>query len=104
MKTLTKLRNLEFEVTIEQMWDLFEKQNKKCALSGVDLRFKDTRANLNKTASLDRKDPKIGYVLDNIQWVHVELNYMKQSLNDNEFLEWVEKIHSYNKNKKDTLN
>ena len=36
-----KKRNLVLEVSLEDIWDKFIKQNKKCALSGVDLCFRN---------------------------------------------------------------
>src|SRR6266852_3624187 len=42
IKVTAKERNLSFNITIQQAWDLFLKQERKCALSGVELRFGDT--------------------------------------------------------------
>ena len=55
------IRNLEYSVTKEYLWDLYLKQNKKCALSGLDIFFgifgKGKRGGTrNQTASLDRID------------------------------------------------
>lgn len=92
-------RNLEFTITIEQIWELFLSQNRKCALSGVDLNFaqndKDHKAGLT-TASLDRKDSKRGYTIDNVQWVHKWVNIMKQDMSDDELIGW---CHLISKNK-----
>lgn len=88
-------RNLEWKITIEDAWDLFLKQNRKCALSGVTLTFGQTWKDSTKgytTASLDRKDSSKGYTLDNVQWVHKVVNVMKNSLTDEELIEWCKKI------------
>lgn len=34
-----KGRLIPFDLTIEQGWNLFEQQNRKCALSGVEIKF-----------------------------------------------------------------
>ena len=34
-----KNRNLQFDITIEEIWNLFIEQNKKCALTGDNLYF-----------------------------------------------------------------
>lgn len=74
-------RQIFFELTIEQAWNLFVKQKKKCALTGLDLNF-----GKNRTASLDRIDSNIGYVIDNVQWVHKDINRMKNSFQQQHFI------------------
>lgn len=91
-------RNLEFSVTMDQLWNLYEKQNKKCSLSGVNIHF-DIETPFWKgrkpTASLDRIDSKRGYIVENIQWVHEDVNWMKQDFTQEEFINWCKKIHQY---------
>lgn len=82
-------RNMEFSVTIEEAWRIFEKQNRKCVLSGEDLYFAETSENLSKgiqNASLDRIDPNRGYSVDNVQWISKEINKMKWNLDQDHFL------------------
>lgn len=84
---------MNFEITIEQIWELFLKQNRKCALSGELLYFypEDKR-----NTSLDRKDSDIGYKIDNIQWVHKDLNIMKMDCPNEKFINWCKKVADYN--------
>lgn len=82
-----KSRELEFDISIEYAWRLFEKQNRKCALSGVEIKFEGYINDFkNTTASLDRIDSSIGYVRGNIQWVHKTIQTMKWNLNQTEFI------------------
>lgn len=81
-----KNRNLEFNISIEQIWELFIRQNKKCALSGKDLTF-CTRAQGSMNASLDRIDSSKGYILDNVQWVDKRVNWIKRNLKEEEFIQ-----------------
>jgi hypothetical protein len=85
------IRELEFNVTIEQLGDLFEKQGGKCAVTGEEIEFglntKDRR-----TASLDRIDNNKGYTINNIRWVHVRVNQMKNNMSDEELVYWCDKI------------
>ena len=84
-----KDKNREFTLIIEEVWELFVKQNRKCAISGVKLDLlQKRRSSLIRTASLDRIDSKKGYHLDNVQWVHKDLNFMKQEYSQKEFIEW----------------
>lgn len=77
----SKNKNIEFTLTIQAINDLYIKQNGKCALSGVSVgffvgegKYKSLR---NHTASLDRIDSSRGYVYGNVQWVHGDINLMK---------------------------
>lgn len=48
-----------------------------------------------KTASLDRIDSLKGYTLDNVQWIHKDLNYMKCDYEENEYIEWCKKVAAF---------
>lgn len=84
-------RKLEFSITIEQAWDLYQKQDRKCSLSGVDIYFGESNA-CTYTASLDRISSSKGYTLDNIQWVHTKVNIMKNKFDQDEFIDFCKKI------------
>ena len=57
-----KSRGIEFNITIEYAWELFLKQNRKCALSGLPLKFPTTAVSFDGTSSLDRIDSTKGYI------------------------------------------
>jgi hypothetical protein len=86
-------RNLDFDITIEYIWDLFLKQYGKCALSGIRLTLGRKRQN----ASLDRINSKYGYTKNNVQWVHKDVNRMKWQFNEKYFLKFCKMITDYNK-------
>lgn len=97
-KKRAKEKCKDFNLTIEQAWNLFLNQSRKCAISGVDIGFsRDYYRKQGQTASLDRIDSSKGYILENVQWVHKDINLMKHSLNENKFLEWCKIIVEYNK-------
>lgn len=79
-------RNLEFDITIEDAWNLFVLQERKCAFTGIELNFDSSSRINNRTASLDRKDSTKGYVLDNLQWVHKDINILKKDISDEYFI------------------
>jgi hypothetical protein len=88
-------RNIPFVVTIEDGWSLYEQQGGLCALSGVPIAFATQASKQRqKTASLDRIDSSKGYVLENIQWVHKQINYMKGKMLLPELVEWCKAITS----------
>lgn len=95
IKQCAKQRKKEFSISIEEAWELYNKQGGKCALSGVSIKFAESCQALidgENTCSLDRIDSTRGYVSGNIQWVHVVVNYMKQEFTQHEFVEWCGKI------------
>lgn len=79
-----KTRNLEFSITPEYAWMLFVNQNYKCSLSGIDLNLKTI---YEITASLDRINSSLGYVESNVQWVHKDINIMKNVLKNDDFID-----------------
>lgn len=101
-----KKRGLLVNITIQQAWELFIKQDKKCAISGQKLQFnRKMRSHCSvRTASLDRKNSNGNYDINNVQWVHKKINIMKQSMSDKEFLDWCRKICYYQDNKNEYKN
>ena len=90
-----------FEITIEQAWELFLKQDNKCALSGVPLKFvtigRSNRQRLKEqTASLDRIDSNGHYTIDNVQWVHKDVNRMKNVYEQEYFIDMCKNIANNN--------
>lgn len=85
----------EFTITIEEAWNLFLKQDRKCALSGMELEFGKTNKD-HFTASLDRIDSSKGYTIDNVQWLHKHVNWMKNTFSQEYFVEMCNKISNHN--------
>ena len=78
-----RLRKLKFDVDRKYLYDLFEQQNRRCALTNLPL----TLGRLEEqTASLDRIDSLQGYVKGNVQWVSKEVNIMKNKFGQDYFV------------------
>ena len=90
-----RARKIPFEVTIQQVWDLFLAQGRKCALSGLPIVFGANHGRVKGTASLDRRDSSSGYTLDNVQWVHSRINNMKWDMPQSEFLSLCQSVSQY---------
>ena len=73
-------RGLAFGISIEYAWQVFRRQDGKCALTGQPLQFKSHSEISDGTASLDRIDSRKGYVKGNVQWVHKHVNTIKWDL------------------------
>jgi hypothetical protein len=80
-------------ISIEYAWNLFIKQNKKCALSGLPIDFAiSNKRSSETTASLDRIDSTKEYVEGNVQWVHKHVNIMKNVFDQDYFISICELI------------
>ena len=91
-------RKIELNVTKEECFILLQTQEFKCALSGIDIYLSKCAAEHleNKTtASLDRIDNSKGYIIDNIQWVHKDINLMKRTLNEEYFIKLCNDVVNY---------
>ena len=85
----SKTKKRKFTITIKDVYKLWIKQNKKCALSGLDIDFENTnrqKHDLICTASLDRINSKKDYTLDNIQLVHKDINMIKKEYSQDYFI------------------
>ena len=81
-----EVRDIPFQVSKEYLWQLYQKQNSKCALSGLPINFAEKTTDSND-ASLDRIDSSQGYIKGNVQWVHKDINKMKMDLPQERFIE-----------------
>jgi hypothetical protein len=88
-------RGFPIQFDIKFAWDLFIKQNRKCALTGIDLKLGNKNRDI--TASLDRIDSNTGYIEENVQWVYKDINIMKNMFDQNYFIELCRLVTHKNK-------
>jgi hypothetical protein len=69
---------------------LFERSNNRSALSGRYIE-------IDKTASLDRIDSSKGYITGNLQWLHKDINWMKNSFSQEDFIKLCRDVTRYQK-------
>lgn len=82
-------RKLEFNLSIDELWQLFLDQDMKCALTGVNINIVNATISHNyhlNTASLDRIDSKKGYTKNNIRWIHKAINHLRSDIGDEDFI------------------
>jgi hypothetical protein len=84
-----KKKNINFDLDIEFIINLYEKQNGLCALSKETLTFE---RNNFKNLSIDRVNSSKGYTKDNVQLVCEIVNCMKLDLNVEDFILFCKKI------------
>lgn len=83
-----RVRNMKLSITMEYAYKVLQDQSFKCALSGLDITLHKAYT-LNRemqTASLDRIDSTKGYVEGNIQWLHKDVNIMKNKYSQEYFI------------------
>lgn len=97
IKSGARMRKIEFHITIQDAWDQFVKQDKKCSLSNIPLVLLESKRkeNIEQTASLDRIDSTKPYTKDNIQWVHKDINRMKNNYQEIDFLNYIKLIYEF---------
>ena len=91
-----KIRNIKFSISIEEAWELFLKQNKRCCITNIKLHMSKDNKSRIKTASLDRIDSYKGYISGNVQWTHKKINFMKQRMSQKQFINWCKLIAKNN--------
>lgn len=94
-----KQRGKEFSITKDYMTSLWNKQEGKCAISGLPLNMPvDARKQRGPecTASIDRIDNTIGYVEGNVQWVYKDVNRMRREYTIERYIEICKAVASNN--------
>lgn len=94
-KSRGRRRNIKFNLSIEEAWIIYSKQEGRCALSGREIGFriaKNSKGRWNHTASLDRIDSNGDYEYNNVQWVHKDVNRMKNIYSDQYFIDMCKAI------------
>lgn len=87
-----RARGIPMLVEIEDLDKLWRNSGGVCALTGLAIE-------LGKTASLDRIDSSKAYTVDNLQWVHKEVNKMKNDLPQARFVELCGLVTKHRKDK-----
>lgn len=91
LKYKAEKRKIAFNITLEMLGDLWEKQP-ICPYTGFSLIQYCYKERKCFSASLDRIDSSKGYEEDNIQWVYKPINKMKSNLVEAEFRRILELI------------
>lgn len=91
-KRRSKEKNIYNDLTIDFLMYLWEKQDGKCALTGIPMTYKFYEGRVNTNLSVDRIDSTKGYAKENVQLVCMAANQMKNDLSMEEFLEMCESV------------
>lgn len=91
-KASAEIRKIEWSLTMDDIANVYEKQKGICALTDESIVFPEVGHPCKALASIDRIDSSKGYVLDNIQLVTRQVNMMKQSYNQQLFIDTCIKV------------
>ena len=94
-----KKRNHEYDITLQDLLDLWDEQKGICVYSGVKLVHPNEGGDNLNTASLDRIDSSKGYVKGNLQFITIICNQAKNNLTHDQMLVFLKTICNYYKNK-----
>lgn len=89
IKHNARARNIAFTITLPDIEKIFNLQEGKCKFTGEKISFEDS------SASLDRINSNKGYIKGNVQWVHKDVNLMKNNRTEEDFINYCIKIHQY---------
>jgi hypothetical protein len=90
-------KDIPFDITVDNMVDLFNEQNGKCFYSGMDINIVKTDENRTHDPfkmTLDCIVPESGYVKGNVVWCAYCVNSMKQKMPLEKMLKVCELIYS----------
>ncbi len=91
-----KSRNLDWKITLDDLIALWEKQEGRCAISGIFLtHHKDGTGHKEYNVSIDRITSTRGYTPQNTQLVCYRANLLKSNLPEDMFYWWVKTINNF---------
>lgn len=88
-KIRCKKQNLPCTVTIKYLLDVLDRQNDRCALSGIKLSFATISRPIASSCSLDKINRRNGYVEGNVRFLCFAVNSFRGSMSDLEFQRFV---------------
>ena len=96
--------NIPFNITLEYLLDLWDKQRGVCTLSGIKMTHELKTGRTPTNVSIDRIDRTKGYVMGNIQLVCMACNQIKSDMTEDLMYYFCKNIvEQYeNKNKENT--
>jgi len=90
-KRRQKKFGFDVDIDVKYLKELFESQNGKCAVTGVEL-IHGSNINKNFMASVDRIDSSLGYIRGNVRFVSLTVNYAKNDQTEECLQEFIDII------------
>lgn len=93
---LTHSKSDRKKLSVKILLKLHDKQDGKCALSGVELTKITGKGQVTTNASIDRLKPGGSYSINNIRLVCSFVNSFRGNLSDPELVWWCDEIRKHN--------
>lgn len=93
-KRNSQKKNVKFDLTVEFLLELWNKQKGCCYYTGMEMKkaIKQAGSHDWDSPSLDRLEPSKGYVVGNVVFCTYAVNSFKQSLNEKQFKDVLKSI------------
>ena len=88
-------RGIDWDLTLDDLADLYDKQEGKCSLTGWHIYMPNSGYHLDTEASIDRINSAFGYITGNVQLVNKRVNMMKQSYSQSQFIDTCRGVATY---------
>jgi hypothetical protein len=89
-------KEIEFNLSLDYLKELWNKQNGKCALTGINMDHTILEGKIKTNGSIDKINPSLGYSKDNIQFVCNIINIMKSDMSIEQLINFCKLIISNN--------
>ncbi len=99
-KSTSKKRGVQFNLTLQLLYDQWYNQEGKCVLTGLQMILPPGGSGCTRpictptTASLVRIDSSFGYIEDNVQFVCYSANLAKNNFTNDEIVGFINGIRS----------
>ncbi len=84
---------VEFDLDIDEIYELYMKQQGNCALSGLPM---TNIMDDERSVSFDRIDTSKGYHIDNVRLVAARVNLLRSDMSDVDFVWWCRAVANHN--------
>ena len=85
-------KGIPFNLTKEYLKELWDEQEGKCAISGIEMTFDQCKGRTATNVSIDQINPNEGYVIGNVQLVCMAVNQFKSDFSMDEIYMFCESI------------
>lgn len=92
MMCLCKKKKERRDLSVDILMEIYEKQEGKCALTGIEMTYITGEGRIPTNISIDQVVPSAGYTPDNIRLVCTQANKMKMELTDADLLTWAKAL------------
>ena len=85
------MRNIDFDLESNTLYELYEKQNGKCYYTGIDITHNLGCSDYD-SISVERLEPSMGYTKNNVVLAAFNINSLKGMMSENQFKLFLDRI------------